>query len=188
MDPRRLLALALGSQALLVAMALAGGRVLGIRFTWGDPSRDVPLGLVVALALAAANYAMLRFAPSGWLADGVRSVYREVLVPLFGRLELPSIALIAVAAGFGEEWFFRGVVQPSLGWVGGSLVFGAAHVGGRRMLAFGVWATVMGLALGGLALLTGGLLAPAIAHGVYDALALEYIRRQSRAVDAIDRE
>jgi hypothetical protein len=31
--------------------------------------------------------------------------------------------------------------------------------------------------MGGLALLTGGLTAPMVAHGVYDMLALEYIRR-----------
>jgi membrane protease YdiL (CAAX protease family) len=47
------------------------------------------------------------------------------------------------------------------------------------MVAFGVWAAVMGLALGGLALASGGLLAPAVAHGMYDALALEYIRRRA---------
>jgi membrane protease YdiL (CAAX protease family) len=188
MDPRRVLALALGSQALLVALALAGERVLGIRASWGNASRDVPLGLAAAAGLAAANYALLRLGGSGWLSDGVRRVYREVLVPLFGRLETPAIVLIAIAAGLGEEWFFRGVIQPWLGWIGGSLVFGAAHVGGRRMLAFGVWASVMGLALGGLAILTGGLLAPAIAHGVYDALALEYIRRQPKVVDAVETE
>jgi membrane protease YdiL (CAAX protease family) len=178
-DPQRVLVFALGTQVLLVAFAVTGSRLLDIHVAWGDVYRDVPAGIATAVALAAANYALLRLAPPGWLADGVRRVYYEVLVPLFGRLDRTSILLIAIAAGVGEEWFFRGVVQPWLGWVGGSLVFGAAHVGGRRMVAFGVWAAVMGLALGGLALASGGLLAPAVAHGMYDALALEYIRRRA---------
>jgi membrane protease YdiL (CAAX protease family) len=45
------------------------------------------------------------------------------------------------------------------------------------MVPFGVWASAMGLALGGLAHVTGGLTAPIVAHGVYDILALAYIRR-----------
>jgi membrane protease YdiL (CAAX protease family) len=147
--------------------------------TWGVPTRDVPFGIAAALGLALANYALLTRAPRGWLVDGVRTVYRDALVPLFGRLDRASILIVAAAAGLGEEWFFRGVVQPVLGWLAASVVFGLAHVGGRQMLAFGAWATVMGLALGGLALVTGGLLAPTVAHGLYDALALEYIRRTS---------
>jgi membrane protease YdiL (CAAX protease family) len=34
--------------------------------------------------------------------------------------------------------------------------------------------------MGGLAIATGGLIAPIVAHGVYDMLALEYIRRGER--------
>jgi membrane protease YdiL (CAAX protease family) len=45
------------------------------------------------------------------------------------------------------------------------------------MLPFGVWATAMGMVMGTLAIVTGGLIAPIVAHGVYDMLALEYIRR-----------
>ena len=68
-------------------------------------------------------------------------------------------------------------MQPTLGLVPASVLFGLAHVGGARMLPFGVWATAMGFALGGLAIATGGLVAPIVAHGVYDIVALEYIRR-----------
>jgi membrane protease YdiL (CAAX protease family) len=178
-DPQRVLAFALGTQVLLGALAVAGSHLLGLRVAWGDPSRHVPVGIAAALALGTVNYALLRLAPPGWLADGVRRVCDEVLVPLFGRLNRTGILLISMAAGVGEEWFFRGVLQAVLGWVGASVVFGAAHVGGRHMVAFGVWATTMGLALGALAMVCGGLLAPAIAHGMYDALALEYLRRRS---------
>lgn len=184
-----MLVLALGTQALLAALAIGVAHALGLSVRWGDPVRDVPLGIAVAAGLAIANYALLAWAPAGRLVDGVRTVYRDVLVPLFVRLDRPSIVIIATAAGVGEELFFRGVVQPTLGWIAGSVVFGLAHVGGRQMLGFGVWATLMGLVLGALATATGGLLAPAVAHGVYDALALEYIRRTSAsAVRGFHRE
>lgn len=179
MDPRRVLVLALFTQALLAALAFGAQRALGVVVEWGDPVRDVPIGVAGAVVLAVGNYLVLVHAPGGRLIDGIRGVYREVLVPLFGRLDRASIVVIAVAAGIAEEWFFRGIVQALVGWVVGSVVFGLAHVGGRQMLGFGLWATVMGLALGGLAILTGGLLAPVVAHGLYDALALEYIRRTS---------
>jgi membrane protease YdiL (CAAX protease family) len=188
-DPRRVLILALGTQAFLAVLGIVAAHALGLTIRWGDPMRDVPIGIAAAAGLAIANYALLILAPGGWLVDGVRTVYRHVLVPLFARLDRASIAVIAVSAGIGEELFFRGVVQAALGWIAGSVVFGVAHVGGRQMIAFGLWATAMGLALGGLALSTGGLLAPAIAHGVYDALALEYIRRTSAStVDGFHRE
>jgi membrane protease YdiL (CAAX protease family) len=45
------------------------------------------------------------------------------------------------------------------------------------MVPFGVWASAMGLLLGGLAQATGGLTAPMVAHGVYDMLALAFLRR-----------
>jgi membrane protease YdiL (CAAX protease family) len=96
---------------------------------------------------------------------------------LFARFSPAGVVLLGAAAGLGEEWLFRGIVQPLVGLGWATLAFGAAHIGGARMLPFGVWASVMGLVMGGLADATGGLTAPIVAHGVYDMLALEYIRR-----------
>jgi hypothetical protein len=178
-DPRRLVPIALLTQAVLVAASAVLTRQLDLSPKWGDPRRDVPLGIAAAALLAAANYGLLARAPSGWLVDGVRMVYRELLVPVFGRLGFASIVMLSAVAGFAEEWLFRGVLQPMLGLAVASVAFGLAHVAGRRMLAFGVWATGMGAAMGGLADLTGGLTAPMVAHGVYDVLALLYIRRRA---------
>jgi len=91
-------------------------------------------------------------------------------------VRLPDVMVISIAAGLGEELFFRGVLQPELGLVPASLIFGALHVGGRATLVFGGWVTLMGAMLGGLAIWTGGLLAPIVAHAAYDAGALAYIR------------
>jgi uncharacterized protein len=139
--------------------------------------RDSLLGIGGAAVMAGANYLLLVRAPSNWMVDGIRAVYDEVLVPLFARLGPASIIAVGAAAGIGEEWLFRGVLQPLIGLLPASLAFGLAHVGGSRMLPFGLWAAAMGLFLGSLAVLTGGLIAPIVAHGVYDMLALDYIRR-----------
>lgn len=177
MAARRVFALALLTQLLLVATAWALSRMFAIPPQWGEPRRDIVIGLAGAAVLAAANYLLLIHAGANWLVRGVRAVYHEVLVPLFSRFNTVGIVVLGAMAGIGEEWLFRGVLQPVTGWVVASLVFGAAHVGARSMVPFGVWAAVMGLALGGLAQATGGLIAPMVAHGVYDMLALAYLRR-----------
>jgi membrane protease YdiL (CAAX protease family) len=177
MAARRVLALALFTQSLLIVTAWAMSRVLNMPPQWGNPRRDIAIGLAGAVALAAANYLLLVYVQRNWLVGGVRAVYHEVLIPLFSRFGVPSIIVVGAIAGIGEEWLFRGVLQPMAGLVVTSALFGLAHVGNRRMLAFGVWATGMGFLLGALAEATGGLTAPIVAHGVYDMLALAYIRR-----------
>jgi membrane protease YdiL (CAAX protease family) len=177
MGPRRILALALATQAALMAVAWLVCRALDIEPPLGEPVRDAAIGVAVALAFAFTNYLVFFRAPRNWLVDGVRAVYDQVLVPRFSGLGLASNVAIGVAAGIGEEWLFRGALQPIVGLVGASVAFGLAHIGGRQMLPFGLWATGMGFALGGLAAATGGLIAPIVAHALYDVLALEFIRR-----------
>lgn len=174
---RRVLALALFTQGLLIGTAWVTSRLLDLPPRWGDPRRDIAIGSAGAVALALANYLLLLHGPRNWAVGGVRAVYHEVLIPLFSRFGIPSIIIVGTAAGIGEEWLFRGVLQPMAGLAAASVLFGLAHVGNRSMLAFGVWATGMGFLLGALAEATGGLIAPMVAHGVYDMLALAYIRR-----------
>ena len=177
MNSRRVLILAIATQSFLILLAYALSRAFAIPPRWGSPARDVATGLIGAAVLALINHQMLTRAPANWLVDGVRTVYHDVLVPLFSRFDPASIVLIGIMAGVGEEWLFRGVLLPAVGWLLSSIAFGVAHIGGRSMIAFGAWASGMGLVLGGLALLTGGLIAPIVAHAVYDMLALAYLRR-----------
>lgn len=175
----RLIALAVVTEGALAVAAWAAAWMFNLTMMWGKPSRDLAIGTVAAVVLAAVNYTILTRAPSGWIVDGMRAVYHEVLVPVFGTLDLPGIVIIGIAAGLGEEWLFRGVLQPLVGLLVASVLFGLAHMGGRHMLAFAIWASVMGAALGGLAIVTGGLIAPMVAHGLYDMLALAHLRRSA---------
>jgi membrane protease YdiL (CAAX protease family) len=177
MSARRVLVAALATQAGLIGFAWWAAGVLDLPPSWGRPWRDAMVGVAVALTLGVVNHLLLTRAPSNWLTDGVRGVYRETIVPLFRGLPLWGTIVIGVAAGVGEEWVFRGILQPLVGLIAASALFGLAHIGGARMVAFGVWAAMMGVIMGGLAMVTGGLTAPMVAHGLYDILALEYIRR-----------
>lgn len=175
-EPRGLVGLALGVQAGLAVLALGAARVLDLALPVGRPG-DVLAGLAAAAALALANWWVIRHAPAVWPVTSVRHVYRVLIVPLFARIGARAAVIVGLAAGVGEELLFRGVLQPLVGLPLASLLFGAAHVAGREMVGFGVWAACMGAVLGALMAGTGGLLAPVVAHGVYDALALTYIRR-----------
>lgn len=182
------MAFALGTQGLLVVIAVVAAVARGRGFAWGEPA-DVGAGLVVALALAAINWWLLRRAPANPVVTGVRKVYDDLLAPLFRGLTPAGAVVVGLAAGIGEELLFRGVLQEAVGLAGASVLFGLAHATGRGSGPFVVWATLMGGVLGWLYAATGGLLAPMAAHGIYDVLALTYIRRTSGAGDtAEDRE
>ncbi len=168
--------MALVGEALLAVAGLAWIRVRELPLRFGDPLGSVLGGTVVAIGLAVVNLGLLRYGGTLPLVRSVRRLTDTVLRPLFARVGLLEILLISAAAGFGEELLFRGAIQRDWGLLPASLLFGVAHLGGSGTLVFGAWAGVMGLLLGWLARLSGGLLAPIVAHALYDALALAYLR------------
>src|SRR5437764_1094401 len=110
-------------------------------------------------------------------------VVDQVIVPLFAGCSLADFALISLVGGLGEELLFRGLVQTALvSWfsvgVGiglASLLFGLAHM---ITPMYAVLATIIGVYFGWLALYAGDLLAPIVAHAVYDFAALAYLPRR----------
>jgi membrane protease YdiL (CAAX protease family) len=178
MSRRRLVGIAVGGEGLLAVCGLGilWWRTGRAAVAWGDVLGSLPIGAGVAGALAVALYVVLHHAPGGWLVRSLRRTYREVLRPIFGGVGPLDVAVIAAAAGFGEEILFRAALQPILGLVATSVLFGLVHVFGRDSIPIGLWASGAGLLLGWLAIATGGLTAPVVAHAVYDALALALIR------------
>lgn len=173
-----LLGVALAGELLLVLLALVWARYRGFPLNVGAGPwiRDVGAGVLAATAFAIVNYWLLCYAPALRVVRAVRRVYRDLFKPLFAEIGALEVVVISLAAGIGEELFFRGVLQPEVGLIPASLVFGVLHMGTRGTIAFGGWAAVMGAALGWLAVATEGLLAPIVAHAVYDAAALVHIR------------
>jgi membrane protease YdiL (CAAX protease family) len=176
----RLTLVAVLTQAGLTAVALAGAALAGVPMQWGAdrPVLALGAGLAAAGLLASVNLHLLHRPAGPWRR--VRAAVDEVLVPTFSTLGARQIVVVSVAAGVGEELFFRGWLQPVFGLPAASVAFGLAHVAGARMFAFGVWAAGMGVVMGGLALVTGGLLAPMTAHACYDVLAFHYLGAEAR--------
>lgn len=84
-------------------------------------------------------------------------------------LVIPDLVWLGLLPGLSEELLFRGVMLPALGmnWIAvviSSIVFGVLHLSGAQQWPYVVWATIIGLALGFSALMTGNLLVPIIAH------------------------
>ena len=115
----------------------------------------------------------------------VRRVYRDLLKPLFAEIGALEVVVISLAAGIGEELFFRGALQPEVGLIPASLVFGVLHMGTRGTIAFGGWAAVMGAALGWLAVATEGLLAPIV--GPPAGREARRLRRRTQLSDVLRR-
>ncbi len=96
----------------------------------------------------------------------------EILGPLSGA----QVVVLALASGLAEEAFFRGALQPRVGLVIASLLFGLAHLVPRRELApWAGFAALAGVLLGALFDYTGNLLAPAIAHVLVNGVNLRWL-------------
>jgi len=112
--------------------------------------------------------------------EWARRLERE-FAKLLGPISDPEVFALAAVSSIAEEAFFRGAMQPTLGLVATSLIFGLLHVGPIR--TFWPWtamALAMGFALGALALVTGGLLAPVLCHATIHLLNLRSIALKAR--------
>lgn len=161
--------------AFYLVLALAGIVWVGLRegeirtglfFSGSTWMRDVALGVGAAGALLALWYGLDRVLP---LARALKARLRSVIGPLD-----PGEALgLALLSGFSEEFFFRGAVQGSWGWLIATLLFAALHTGRER--SFWVWtafAAVAGLLFAWLTLWTGNLLAAILGHALLNAVSL----------------
>ncbi|WP_008319377.1 CPBP family intramembrane glutamic endopeptidase [Leptolyngbya sp. PCC 6406] len=88
-----------------------------------------------------------------------------VLAPLVWT----DLIWMGLLPGLSEEFLFRGVMLPAIGLnatgvIFSSLCFGILHLSGLQQWSYVVWATIIGLVLGGSALVTGNLLVPIVAH------------------------
>jgi membrane protease YdiL (CAAX protease family) len=177
-----------GSARLLPLAVLGEGALIVLGGLWiyaarlpvrlGDPQLAIAAGIGAALGLSVSQWWLQRQAPRVGPLVRLQEVTRFLML-IFAPLSLAELAAISALAGLGEEIFFRGAMQPALGWPAANLVFALCHVT-RRSWLLGVWALVAGGGLAALAIATDGLLAPIVAHAVYDFAALIWLRRQAR--------
>jgi len=121
----------------------------------------------------------------------IKRIMQSAIVPALSNVSFLGLGLVAASAGFGEEIFFRGLVQTKLHDV--VLVFGAGEKLGNifsvatTSALFGLlhavtptyflWASVGGVLFGMEYIYTGSLTAASITHWLYDWVALVYIAR-----------
>jgi len=115
----------------------------------------------------------------------------RALAAALGALPLSRCIGLALMSGIAEEALFRGVLQPRVGLVVASLLFGLAHfVPRRELLPWSAFAVLAGLLFGRLFDATGNLLAPTLAHVLINAVNLRLLsqRYASPAREAALRE
>jgi hypothetical protein len=122
---------------------------------------EVVLGLVFGIVGATMVWIMTeRFASVQSLRDRIVDIIEVEKIR-------PRHALaFGLLAGIPEEILFRGALQPIIGLLGASILFGLAHAVTRLYM---VYAIIAGLLLGLLAQWRGDIWASTAAHFAYDA-------------------
>lgn len=151
--------------------------VLGIALGWGALRGDVNIFVLpaeslggtldlpwrVGLGIGVGSLAVVaaRLISRFQWARRLNAEFRRLL----GPLSLAQVTLLAIASAVAEEAFFRGAMQPDLGLVPTSVIFGLLHVGpGRAFWPWTLSALAAGFALGAVTHYTGDLLAATLAH------------------------
>jgi len=182
-SPTRITTLAFVVYGPLTVGALAWAWFGGDRLAWtlDAPGLSAPyserlavsLGLGLLLALVVVGMTPVLVERTKW-ARALHAELEEIISPLSSA----EITWLALASGFAEELFFRGAMQPMLGLMITSVIFGAVHVGPRPVfLAWTTWAFAMGLLLGLIFELTGVLWGPVLAHVWINQRNMTFIRR-----------
>jgi membrane protease YdiL (CAAX protease family) len=125
------------------------------------------IGLLTGISLFAAVYLSYRYiSPLGRWS-------RRVVLPLLKNMDPNFLMAMGILAGLSEELLFRGALQPIIGIVLASLLFGFVHyLGNKELLLYGAIASAMGLVMGTVFSYTGEILVPVVAHGVYNFLVI----------------
>lgn len=149
--------------------------------------RDLPLAALLVprpplvLGGLVAGAALWTTIPLLLRAPTMRRVWQETLLPFSGALGTRDVVVIAVLSGVTEELFFRGVLTPEIGLIASSLCFGALHA---LCTVYFTWATAVGAGFGALALISGSLVTPIVAHATYNLGALLLLRRSAQRTAA----
>jgi len=125
---------------------------------------------MIALFLAGSRY------PLGPLRK-IKELLLELLGPSLAGCRWYDLLLVAAVAGFSEELLFRGVLQPLLGPIWSNVLFGLAHA---VTVSYAVLAGFIGGYLGWMLSASENLLAPIVAHALYDFLAFLAVAREWR--------
>lgn len=175
--PSPLVVPALAFYACLSVVAVAVSWFWQDRWPWEYPagtSWPWPLGVLAGLVAGGALVAASRWAQRAFPSvDGLAHELRGRL----GHLREVDVAAMAIGSAVGEELLFRGLIQPVLGLVLTSVLFGLVHLSMvRPWWTWPIMATLAGVWIGGVTLLTGSLTAAVVAHATVNWINLRMLR------------
>eukprot|EP00638_Chattonella_subsalsa_P005493 CAMPEP_0117756306 /NCGR_PEP_ID=MMETSP0947-20121206/13994_1 /TAXON_ID=44440 /ORGANISM="Chattonella subsalsa, Strain CCMP2191" /LENGTH=223 /DNA_ID=CAMNT_0005575857 /DNA_START=160 /DNA_END=828 /DNA_ORIENTATION=- len=171
-------------QSVLIALAIAIGKYME-----SSPLKDANFsndcilkGFVASIPLFALNFFVkLVFGKEAWFLEIEQST-QDTCKFLFGVQEnyvkvAIGALMLSLAAGFGEEMLFRGVIQNAVTNIAGdftglsvaSVIFGVLHF---ISPAYAILATISGFYFGAVFTSSGNIAIPIIAHAFYDLVAL----------------
>jgi hypothetical protein len=145
--------------------------------------RSGAIAIVATIPLLVVSLSGLR-SKSGFGAE-LLEVIRKTLGKLFASCSVIDLLIVSIMAGIGEELFFRGFLQASLGnvihpWLAlvlVSILFGVVH---WASWVYALSAGLIGLFLGVVFLVTGNLFVAIAVHALYDFFAMLVIVRMLR--------
>jgi len=146
---------------------------------WQWNGETLLVGVALGLAITVASLTLYYLWPA--YRESAKVYLNMVLEPLV----LPDILWLGLLPGLSEELLFRGVMLPALGGgvvaiVISGVCFGLSHMSGRSQWPYAAWASVVGIALGVSAVMTGNLLVPVIAHTVANLLSSTFWKLTNR--------
>ena len=137
------------------------------------------LDLLLGVGMALCIIILSRFASQNFLwGQLLEKEFRQVLTPL----NFKEILAISGMSGFVEELFFRGALQPMIGIIPCSLLFGVVHfVPKREFVPWSFYAIFAGFALGSLYEISRDLCPSIVAHVLVNLVLIVTLNRQQAA-------
>jgi membrane protease YdiL (CAAX protease family) len=141
--------------------------------------KELIFGLLLSQLLFILNSVLVRVGfKNDWKL--FKDFIHNMIFPIASKIDLNSALLISLAAGIGEELFFRGFLQEKFGIIFASVVFGLVHFifEIRKYFPIVILYILIGFIFGITYELFGSLWVPVIFHCFYDFTALLYFKKQ----------
>lgn len=165
---------------LLLGLALMHYWQGNLKSSFNLPADPAERFRIIAGGLLAAGFLLTSSAAMQSSLDSFKKL-QELFRDLIGPIPYWAGVWLAIASSTAEEVFFRGALQPSIGLIPTSILFGLAHVGpDGRIGAWTLWASMAGVILGWTFSETGCLWSAILGHFVVNGVSILLMQRQFR--------
>ena len=152
-------------------------------FSWSTDGDDIDNLVRIVFLTIGILYCL------GYLIEEIFPDYRDVkssMTEMLSALPLWAPPVLGIVSGIGEEVLFRGALQPLLGWIVTSVLFGLVHLApatasrSSRITSWSLATGIAGLLFGYIFLKTENLLPCIIAHALINCLSMYWMIWEGR--------